>query len=128
MDRHLEDLLTQIAASLAAIRVVTADNPETALHAEIASALTRNGHHWEHEVSLAPRNRIDFVVERVIGIEVKTGLPTRATVLPQLRRYAMTRKLNGIILVAERRISVPEDLHGVSVRSTGLLSNWGLAA
>lgn len=95
MTRTVSDL----AAYLRAWRFAFASEAE--LHAGITKALTEEDWTFEHEVTLSPRDRIDFLVERSIGVEVKVK-GRRAAVEDQLARYAEHDRLKALVLVTTR--------------------------
>jgi alkanesulfonate monooxygenase SsuD/methylene tetrahydromethanopterin reductase-like flavin-dependent oxidoreductase (luciferase family) len=83
-----------IAAALDGFRFVWRDEYE--LQDGIASVLSAAGWPVRREVPLAPRCRIDLLVDRV-GVEVKVaGSPE--VVARQLQRYARQGALTGLVL------------------------------
>lgn len=96
------------------------------LHRLVMDAL--DAHHLpaEHEVPLAPRCRIDLMLEGV-GVEIKRGKVQRARVVAQLSRYAQCPRVTGLILVTERSVDVPRMLHGKPVAVVCLNRLWGIA-
>jgi hypothetical protein len=103
---------------------------EAALQAGIAAALEAAGMPAQREVRLtahgrAGRDRIDFLVNGHIGVEVKVA-GSAADVLRQLQRYAEDDQLSGLVLVTTRaaHATLPmmvggKVLHTVIVRGTG---------
>jgi alkanesulfonate monooxygenase SsuD/methylene tetrahydromethanopterin reductase-like flavin-dependent oxidoreductase (luciferase family) len=96
---------------------------EEDLQAAIASALEDAGFEPEREVRVTG-GRIDLLVARV-GIEVKVaGSPDR--VLEQLRRYAASDEIDGLVLVTSQfKHRMPPALGGkplacVSIAGAGL--------
>ena len=96
------------------------------LHRLVMEALTAAGIPYAHEVTLAPRCRIDLMCGRV-GIEIKRGKPEPKRILQQLARYAACEGVDGLILVAERTVAVPHTLGGKPVRVICLNRLWGIA-
>lgn len=97
---------------------------EDQLQAGLAAALEDAGFEPEREVYLAGAGRIDLLVGRV-GIEVKVaGSPGR--VLEQLRRYAASGQIDGLVLVTSQfKHRMPEVVGGkplecVSIAGAGL--------
>lgn len=82
---------------------------------------------YQKEYRLAPRNRIDFLVEGGIGVEVKRGKPNRTAVTKQLERYASFGEIETIILVVERNVSIPHTVMGKKCILFGLNRLWGVA-
>lgn len=96
------------------------------LHGLIADALQKAEIDFLHEAHLASRCRIDFLCGD-IGIEVKRNRPEKDRTIKQLERYAKTGKLRFLILVSEKSIKLPTQLHGVKVESISLHKLWGIA-
>ena len=96
------------------------------LHALALAALGEAGLSAEHEVTLAPRCRIDFLCGGV-GIEIKRGRVERAKVLAQLTRYAQSGRLSALVLVTERSLSLPPSVAGVPLTVLCLSRLWGIA-
>ena len=117
-----------LAAAENALRTIRAPlaQGEYDLHALVAEALGGAGLAFRHEAVLGPRCRIDFLCGGV-GIEVKRGKPERARLTAQLRRYAATGALTGLIVVSESYVRVPPSLDGVPVRLICLNRLWGIA-
>lgn len=101
---------------------------EYKLHDLIAKELLGAGISYQHEVLLAPRNRIDFLTVSGIGIEAKKGKPNEAQVYRQLERYASFDDVKGLILVIERYMDLPETINGKPVVSIGLRKLWGISS
>lgn len=99
---------------------------ESELHALIARALTSQGFEVRHEVRLAPRCRIDFLVGGV-GIEVKKSRPERAALLRQLARYAACGQVESLLVVAPRGVSLPREVGGKRVHLLALERLWGIS-
>lgn len=99
---------------------------ESELHALIARALASQGLEVRHEVRLAPRCRIDFLVGSV-GIEVKKSRPERAALLRQLARYAACEQVGSLLVVAPRGVSLPQTVGGKRVRLLALERLWGIS-
>ncbi len=73
---------------------------EDDLQNAIASVLTNSGITFQREAPLGPRDRVDFLVEK-IGIEVKIkGAPT--AVARQLNRYVKSDLIESILLVTTK--------------------------
>ena len=58
----------------------------------LAAALRDGGFVIQHEAVLAPRCRIDFLVDG-IGVEVKRGKPPKSALLKQCTRYLASEQL-----------------------------------
>ena len=96
------------------------------LHRLVMEALSAAGIPYAHEVTLAPRCRIDLMCGRV-GIEIKRGRPEPKRIRQQLARYAACEGVDGLILVAERTVAVPHAMSGKPVRVICLNRLWGIA-
>ena len=96
------------------------------LHRRVMDTLSRQGVPFAHEVSLAPRCRIDLMCGGV-GIEIKRGRVERAKVLRQLTRYAACERVAGLILVTEKSLGMPREIGGKPVRVVCLNRLWGIA-
>lgn len=93
----------------------------------IADNLLRDGISFQREYRLGPRNRIDFLIEGGIGLEVKKRKPNRLQVISQLERYAANDKIKAIVLVIERSMDLPREVNGKPCSSIGLNKLWGVA-
>lgn len=96
---------------------------EFIIHERIKSLFEEHGIDFRHEVSIGKGNRIDFIVDG-IGVEVKKGKPNRNSVLKQLSRYAESDEIDGLILVIERSMDIPEQLNGKECRVVALNKLW----
>lgn len=89
---------------------------ETAAQDSIEEMLKRMGVGYEREASLSSKDRIDFLVEGKIGIEVKvSGSLTEVT--RQVARYLDHDEVEGVVLVSTRpnHAQVPRTLRGKTV-------------
>ena len=113
---------------LNALRVLRApiQQGEYDLHHLVMDALDASGMPYEHEVTLAPRCRIDLMCGGV-GIEIKRGQPERGRVRAQLMRYAQCPQVEGLILVTEKTIDLPRTMAGKPLRLVCLNRLWGIA-
>ena len=96
------------------------------LHRLVMDTLSRQGVPFAHEVSLAPRCRIDLMCGGV-GVEIKRGRVERAKVLRQLTRYAACEQVAGLRLVTEKSLGLPREIGGKPVRVVCLNRLWGIA-
>lgn len=72
---------------------------ETQLHEGIASVLTAEGIPFEHEVAVDARNRMDFLVNGVLAIEIKVD-GSFAHAIAQVSRYSALDTVHGVLLAA----------------------------
>lgn len=95
-------------------------NNEAELHKHLAAVLTEAGHTVQREVTVAPRCRIDLVVDRT-GIEVKVN-GTPETVARQLQRYAHSDDLDALVLATTcvRHRVIPAELGGLPITVVNL--------
>lgn len=87
---------------------------EDELQAGIEQLLRNHGISFVREADLGAAGRIDFLVGSGFGVEVKTsGSP--AAVLRQLQGYALSRRIDSLLLVTSRlRLSsaMPTEIGG----------------
>ena len=94
----------------------------------VAEALRTNGLEFKKEYRLGVRNRIDFLVDGGIGVEIKKGKPPKMSTLAQVNRYADHNLVTGIILIVEQLIhDVPEEINGKPCKLVALNKLWGIA-
>lgn len=96
------------------------------LHALIADALTTAGIPCRHEYPLGPRRRIDFLCGR-IGVEVKKGRPVPSGLKKQITGYLESDELDGLIVVVQRAVILPDVINRKPVRLVSLNMLWGVA-
>ena len=106
--------LVQIANLISSRRYSFDD--EATLQKQIASVLIEANVVATREVRINPHDRLDFLTEDAIAIEVKIH-GTRPQVLTQLHRYAQSERVNSIILVTRkaRHLGMPPTLNGKEV-------------
>lgn len=121
-----EPSLKEVLDALSELRVSVVDS-EFDLHDCIEKILLSHSLGYVREYRLAPRNRIDFMVEGGIGIEVKKGKPNQAQVIAQLSRYSDFPQVSALVLVVERSLDIPRELNGKPCHSFGLNKLWGIA-
>ncbi len=89
---------------------------EAELQKGLAIVLSRGAWKLEREVELAKGDRIDFLMDGRIGIEVKIG-GSHTEVLAQLHRYAKHPRIEGLLLVTTRAgHGMPETLNDKPIR------------
>ena len=114
--------IERIVRALKALRIPLIENEYT-LHDMIAAVLQDGGFCVCHEVRLAPRCRIDFLVDGV-GIEVKRGKQDKRK---QCERYLACDALDALIVVLDGAVMLPDTLCGKPVYVIGLNKLWGIA-
>ncbi len=118
-------MLENVVEAISALRAPLQQG-EYDLHRLVMEALDTASLPYQHEVSLAPRCRIDLMCGSV-GIEIKRGKPETARVLSQLRRYAACEQLTALVVVAEKTLPLPRTMNGKPVRLVCLNRLWGIA-
>lgn len=125
MNQTVSDRILRLTRTLSELRIPLIVN-EYQLHEHIAAALRDGGFVIQHEATLAPRCRIDFLIDGV-GIEVKRGKPQKAALLRQCARYLASEQLDALILVLDTSVSLPRELGGKPLITFGLNKLWGTA-
>ena len=120
----MEASLKSVTAALGTLRVGAADSEER-LHEQAAEAFARAGLEAAHEVRLAPRCRIDFMVGGV-GVEIKKKRPQRAPLIAQLTRYASCSQVERLVVLAPRGVDLPKSIGGKPVTMMSLERLWGI--
>jgi len=120
-----EETMGCIILALETIRCGAACSEE-ALHAQVAQALENCGLQARHEVRLAPRCRIDFLVGGV-GIEIKKNRPERAKLIEQLTRYAACEQIEALVVAAPKSVKLPKSIGGKPVALVALERLWGIS-
>lgn len=117
--------IERIVRALKALRIPLIENEYT-LHDMIAAVLQDGGFCVCHEVRLAPRCRIDFLVDGV-GIEVKRGKQDKRKLRTQCEKYLACDALDALIVVLDGAVMLPDTLCGKPVYVIGLNKLWGIA-
>ena len=117
--------MQRIRAAICAIRCGAADTEEM-LHSSVHAALENAGFSPVHEARLAPRCRIDFLVED-LGIEIKKSRPSPALLKRQLARYATCEQVGALLVIAPRGVNLPKTIGGKPVAQIALERLWGIA-
>lgn len=120
----MEASLKSVTAALGMLRVGAVDSEER-LHEQAAEAFARAGLEAAHEVRLAPRCRIDFMVGGV-GVEIKKKRPQRAPLIAQLTRYASCPQVERLVVLAPRGVDLPKSIGGKPVTMMSLERLWGI--
>lgn len=123
---EIEEQIIKIVTVLRTLRVQLVFE-EFALQEQIVVCLQKAGFSFQKEYKLASRNRIDFLIEGGIGIEVKKGKPNRTQVGKQLERYTSFDEIQAVILVVERNVYLPAYFNRKPCVLFGLNRLWGVA-
>lgn len=101
------------------------------LHAAIDVALKTCNVSFEREVILSAQDRIDFLCQDGVGIEVKCGKPQRQAVIDQLVRYAQQPRVQELVIASERNLSPwfteAKTINGKPFRYIWLTKSLGIA-
>ncbi len=81
---------------------------------QIEGALKSDGINFDREVRLSGEDRIDFLCESGVGIEVKLKGQARA-IFRQIQRYAASSRVQQIMLVTNRTMGMPKTVCGKRV-------------
>lgn len=100
---------------------------EFQIQSMVEQALLDHQISFEKEYRLAPGNRIDFYIDSGIGLEVKRGKPNKTQVTKQLQRYASFEEIKAIVLVVDRKVTIPNEIVGKKCILFGLNRLWGVA-
>jgi hypothetical protein len=95
---------------------------EARVQAAIEALLLREGIEHRRELTLSPKDRIDFLVGG-IGLEVKVAGSVGA-VVRQLERYAKHDRIKSLVLVTTKSTlaRVPLEMNGKVVRAAVILA------
>ena len=115
----------QLVDAICSVRCGAAQS-EGELHELIRCALEAAGFSPAHEVRLAPRCRIDFLVGD-LGIEMKKSRPNAALLTRQLARYAACDQIAQLLVIAPRGVKLPKMIGGKPVFQISLERLWGIS-
>lgn len=121
----MSSCLTDITQALTRLRAPFCPG-EYDLHALVAGVLREADIPFLHEERLAPRCRIDFLAGTV-GIEVKKGRPERKQLLHQLERYALSPRIEALVVVVERTADLPGEILHKPCFTLSVNRLWGIA-
>lgn len=97
--RVTSERLVALASLLRGYRFVITSEAE--LQAALARLLSDAGERFQREVVIGPRDRIDFLLDDGVGLEVKVD-GSLAAVTRQVHRYAQSAVVAGVLLVTTR--------------------------
>ncbi len=117
--------MQRIVDAVSRVRVTGAPQ-EADLHALIAEALAGAQIGFSHEARLGPRMRADFLAGRV-AIEIKKGRPAPAALKKQIGGYLACPGVDEMLVITQRRISLPKTIGGKPVHQLALDRLWGIA-
>ena len=118
----------RLIAALSSLRLQTVAREED-LCAVLEKAFVTQGLMFWTQVQLGEGNRIDFLIEGGLGVEVKNGSVAWTPTVKQLERYAASEHVTSLLLVTERGLpGLPESLLGKPVHQLALQQLWGIAS
>jgi len=123
-----EGQLEQVLEAIRSIRHSQVGLEVDTIHPPIAAALAEFGIRASREVRIGPGARVDFLTDAGIAIEAKRAKPQLGPLINQLRRYALSRHVGAIVVVAERTIALPSVIGGRQLRLVSLYRQWGVSA
>lgn len=118
--------LDRTLTALKQLRVNVVDD-EYELQNKISAQLQEAGIGFKKEFYLGPRNRVDFMVDGGIAIEVKKGKPNKQQVVNQIIRYTRFEEVKAVVLIVETSLEIPGEINGKECISFGLNKLWGIA-
>lgn len=84
---------------------------EDVLQSQIAQMFTEIGISFQREVRLSAQDRIDFLVEDGLGVEVKIKGSPHA-IYRQCKRYCASGQIRTLLLVTGRSMGLPDQING----------------
>lgn len=84
---------------------------EEVLQGQVAQMLAETGIPFQREVRLSGEDRIDFLVEGGLGIEVKIKGSPHA-IYRQCQRYCASAHIRALLLVTGRSMGLPDQING----------------
>lgn len=93
------------------------------MHEGIARLFEERGVLYRREVVLSDRDRIDFMLENGVGIEVKIKA-TKRLIYRQCERYCEHESVHSLILVSGTAMGFPREINGKPCWVASLGSGW----
>lgn len=90
---------------------------------QIASVLDAAGVKYEREVTLAPGDIVDFLLDEGLAIEVKIK-GQRKAIYRQLERYAKSERVSCLLLATAVAMGLPETIETKPARVASLGMGW----
>lgn len=99
------------------------------LQDKIAKVFDATGIEYQKEFRLGAGNRVDFLTDDGIAVEVKKGKPNRERLMFQISRYAQFEEVQAVIIVVETSLRFPitQSYNGKPCSVVGLQKLWGIA-
>ena len=96
---------------------------ESTLQQQLEQVLRSNDILFRREVVVSPKDRIDFLLDGGMGIEVKIqGAPS--AIYRQCRRYCQSDLITSLLLVTGRSMGLPETIEGKDCHVLLLGRSW----
>ena len=121
----MSDTAALIIKAISTIRLGSVPREED-IHSLISDALSRKGVAFIHEARLGAGRRADFLACRV-AVEVKKGRPAPAALRKQLAGYLAHPEVDEMIVVCQRRVTLPAEICGKPVHQLSLDRLWGIS-
>lgn len=98
-------------------------NNEETLKQQMAEAMALAGIKYAKEYILDAKNRIDFMVEGSIGVEVKIKGSAK-DIYKQCERYCAFDEVSSLVLVTSKTIGFPSSINGKPAYLVRLGNSW----
>lgn len=127
-EKDWEQEMQRIVEVLRSLRIKGLQN-EYQLQEAIKQRFDEAGITYTKEYKLAPRNRLDFLVDGAIAVEVKQGKqkPNRTNLTEQIARYASFDVVKAVVVVVDRNVNIDREIGGKPCTALGLNKLWGIA-
>ena len=102
---------------------------EYELQKDIANTFDNSGIIYIKECRLGSGNRVDFLTQSGVAVEVKKGKPNRTQLINQINRYAEYPEVEAVVIVVvtSLRIPITKTANGKPCSVIGLQKQWGIA-
>lgn len=115
------DDLREIASILQCGRFPLTDEKRT--QTAIAEGLISAKKAFQREFRLSPKEIIDFMLDKGVGLEIKIK-GQRMAIFRQLERYAEIEQIQGLILATSVSMHLPKEIKGKPVLVASLSQGW----
>ena len=96
---------------------------ELATQKSIHEALIQSAIRHDREVVIGPRERVDFLCDSGIAIEVKLDGQAKK-IYKQLERYSQSYQVRSLILATARAVQMPKEINGKPCVVLSLSRSW----
>lgn len=87
---------------------------EALLQEDVERVLMKEKIPYKREFRLSPADRVDFLVDGAIALELKIKAPSRS-IYRQLQRYALHDQVESLVLMTLSAIGMPSAIEGKPV-------------